>query len=126
MLRGEIPQPPVRTLLGSQIDSVDLEAGTLSATYQASSGYFKTASSSLFDDDHQDTARRVLNQGLRNRAAPPTLQPIFAVLVAQHDQVGADAVRVFNELVNGITFEQFAGGINAGRIQLRNTFTQYF
>ena len=35
MLRGETPRPPVLTLLGSRIDAVDAQAGTLSATYEA-------------------------------------------------------------------------------------------
>jgi len=35
MLRGETPRPPVLTLLGSRIDAVDVQAGTLSASYEA-------------------------------------------------------------------------------------------
>lgn len=35
MLRGETPRPPVLTLLGSQIEAVDLVAGTLRAHYAA-------------------------------------------------------------------------------------------
>jgi hypothetical protein len=35
-------------------------------------------------------------------------------------------VRVFNELINWITFEQTASGINAGHIQLLNTFGESF
>ena len=35
MLRGDAPRPPVLTLLGSRIDTVDATAGTLSATYTA-------------------------------------------------------------------------------------------
>lgn len=35
MLNGQVPRPPVLTLLGSRIDAVDAEAGMLSATYEA-------------------------------------------------------------------------------------------
>lgn len=35
MLRGDVPRPPVLTLLDSHIDAVDASAGTLSATYTA-------------------------------------------------------------------------------------------
>jgi len=39
MLRGETPRPPVLTLLGSHIDTVDASAGTLSATYRAQASF---------------------------------------------------------------------------------------
>jgi uncharacterized protein (TIGR00369 family) len=35
MLRGETPRPPVLTLLGSRIDAVDVDAGTLMVSYEA-------------------------------------------------------------------------------------------
>lgn len=39
MLRGEAPRPPVLTLLGSRIESVDAVAGTLSAKYEAQADF---------------------------------------------------------------------------------------
>ena len=39
MLRGETPQPPVLTLLGSRIEAVDAAAGTLSASYEAAGSF---------------------------------------------------------------------------------------
>lgn len=39
MLRGEVECPPVLTLLGSRIDAVDAAAGTLSASYEASTNF---------------------------------------------------------------------------------------
>lgn len=39
MLRGELPCPPVFTLLGGRIGAVDAKAGTLSATYEAQAGF---------------------------------------------------------------------------------------
>jgi uncharacterized protein (TIGR00369 family) len=43
MLRGEIPKAPVLTLLGSQIEAVDIKAGTLSATYEARADFLNPA-----------------------------------------------------------------------------------
>ncbi len=39
MLRGEIPPPPVHTLLGARIDAVDATAGTLTASYEAQADF---------------------------------------------------------------------------------------
>ena len=39
MLRGEVVRPPVLTLLSSRIEAVDAAAGSLSATYEASSDF---------------------------------------------------------------------------------------
>ena len=39
MLRGELPPPPIFTLLGGQIDSVDGEAGVLRARYQGAASF---------------------------------------------------------------------------------------
>jgi uncharacterized protein (TIGR00369 family) len=39
MLRGELPRAPVLTLLGCRVDTVDVIAGTLSASYEASADF---------------------------------------------------------------------------------------
>ena len=43
MLRGETPRPTALDLLGSRIVSVDTEAGTLEATYQATDRFLNPA-----------------------------------------------------------------------------------
>src|SRR5690606_6144735 len=43
MLRGEIPPPPVVTLLGGHIDRVDREGGVLQARYQAQASFSNPA-----------------------------------------------------------------------------------
>lgn len=43
MLRGEIPPPPVATLLGGRIDSVNREDGILRARYQAEAAFCNPA-----------------------------------------------------------------------------------
>ena len=43
MLRGETPKAPVLNLLGSQVEAVDIEAGTLSATYEARADFLNPA-----------------------------------------------------------------------------------
>jgi len=43
MLRGQTPKAPVLTLLGSQIEAVDMDAGTLSATYEAREDFLNPA-----------------------------------------------------------------------------------
>jgi hypothetical protein len=65
---------------------------------------------SLGDDDDQHAARRVLDQGAGNRAAPPACSPAVQVLVAHDDEVGFDLARVLGDLVDRLAHQHFAAG----------------
>src|SRR5258708_7016904 len=63
---------------------------------------------SLAGDHDQDAARRELDQRLRERAAPPALDPAVEVLVADDDQIGADLFRLAGDLVDRVADNQLA------------------
>src|SRR5438034_11791091 len=66
---------------------------TLTAGPPPCFGSVQSYGKKLLGDHHQHAAGRVLDERLRDRAAPPARRPAFHVLVADDDQVGVDLLR---------------------------------
>src|SRR5260221_3183982 len=100
------------------VDSRGRAAKTLPAG-PAQPGRRTPTGESLFRDHHQDAAWRELDQRLRQRPAPPALDPAVEVLVADDDEVGVDLLRVAGDLVRGIPDHELAVRSAPGSVEAR-------
>src|SRR5258706_14253465 len=79
----------------------------------------------LASGDDEDAAGCVFDEGLGERPAPPSRRPAVEMLVADHDHIGADLLRVARDLVHRVADEDLPAHRPAGLPQAPQAVLQH-